>query len=60
MGPSFSLPNQADQRPTAAYRDNAGPNSRADAHYATIVVDWEEPSGESRSNGNFLFWKDAP
>ncbi len=31
-----------------AYRDSSGPNSRPDAHCATIVGGWEEPSGESR------------
>ena len=38
-------------RPTTAYRDSSGPESRSDAHGATIVGDWEEPSGESRTNG---------
>ncbi len=47
-GPGFSAPNQLDQERTTAYRDSSGPNSRSDAHYATIVGDWEEPSGESR------------
>ena len=47
-GPSFSLPNQPDQERTTAYRDSSGPDSRSDAHCATIVGDWEEPSGESR------------
>ena len=46
--PGFSSPNQPDQKRTTAYRDSSGPNSRSDAHYATIVGDWEEPSGESR------------
>ena len=26
----------------------SGPDSQSDAHGATIVGDWEEPSGESR------------
>ncbi len=30
------------------YRPSIGPDSRSDAHFATIVGDWEEPSGESR------------
>ncbi len=46
-GPSFSSPNQPDQEPTTAYRDCSGPNSRSDAHCATIVGDWEKPSGET-------------
>ena len=40
--------NQHDQEQTTAYRDSSGPNSRSDAHCATIFGDWEEPSGESR------------
>ncbi len=47
-GPSFSSPNQPDQERTTAYRDSSGSESRSDAHCATIVGDWEEPSGESR------------
>ncbi len=47
-GPGFSSPNQPDQERTTAYRDSSGPKSRSDAHYATTVGDWEEPSGESR------------
>ena len=47
-GPGFSSPNQPDQERTTAYRDSSGPNSRSDAHCATIVGEWEEPSGESR------------
>ncbi len=39
-----------DQERTTAYRDSSGPDSRSDAHRATIVGDWEEPSGESRLN----------
>ncbi len=49
-GPGFSSPNQPDQVQTTAYHDSSGPNSRSDAHCATIVGDWEEPSGESRFN----------
>ena len=49
-GPGFSSPNQPDQERTTAYRDSSRPNSRSDAHCATIVGDWEEPSGESRFN----------
>ena len=49
-GSSFSSPNQPDQERTTAYRDSSRPNSRSDAHCATIVGDWEEPSGESRFN----------
>ncbi len=47
-GPGFSSPNQPDQERTTACRDSSGPKSRSDAHCATIVGDWEEPSGESR------------
>ncbi len=47
-GPSFSSPNQPDQERTTAYRDSSGLESRSDAHCATNVGDWEEPSGESR------------
>ena len=46
-GPGFSSPNQSDQERTIAYRDSSGPDSRSDAHCATIFGDWEEPSGES-------------
>jgi len=46
--PGFSSPNQPDQEWTTAYRDSSGPDSRSDAHCASIVGDWEEPSGESR------------
>ena len=46
-GPGFSSPNQPDQERTTAYRDSSGPDSRSDAHCATIFGDWEEPSGES-------------
>ncbi len=47
-GPGFSSPNQPDQERTTAYRDSSGSDSRSDALRATIVGDWEEPSGESR------------
>jgi hypothetical protein len=47
-GAGLLLSNQLDKERTAAYRDSSGPNSRSDAHYATIVGNWEEPSGESR------------
>ena len=47
-GSSFSSPNQPDQERTTAYRDSSGPDSRSDAHCATVVGNWEEPSGESR------------
>ncbi len=49
-GPGFSSPNQPDQERTTAYRDSSGPDSRSDAHCATIVGDWEKPSGESRAS----------
>ena len=49
-GPGFSSPNQPDQERTTAYRDSSGPDSRSDAHCATIFGDWEEPSGESPFN----------
>ena len=49
-GPGFSSRNQPDQERTTAYRDSSGPNSRRDAHCATIVGNWKEPSGESRVN----------
>ena len=52
--PSFSSPNQPDQERATAYRDNSGPESRSDAHCATIVGDWEEPSGESPSKRTML------
>ncbi len=51
-GPGFSSPNQPDQERTTAYRDSAGQNSWSDAHCATIVGDWEEPSGEFRITGS--------
>ncbi len=47
-GPGFSSPNQPDQERTTAHSDRSGPESRSDAHCATTVGDWEEPSGESR------------
>ncbi len=47
-GPGFSSSNQPDQERTTAYRDSSGSNSQPHAHCATIVGDWEEPSGESR------------
>ncbi len=47
-GPGFSSPDQPDQERTTAYRDSSGLESRSDAHCATNVGDWEEPSGESR------------
>jgi TRAP-type mannitol/chloroaromatic compound transport system substrate-binding protein len=47
-GPGFSSPNQPDQERTTAYHDSSRPDSQSDAHFATIVGDWEEPSGESR------------
>ena len=47
-GPGFSSPNQPDQERTMAYRDSSGPDSRAHAHCATVVGDWEEPSGETQ------------
>ena len=54
-GPGCSSPNRLDKERTTAYRASAGPDSWADAHCATIVANWEEPSGESRlktsSNG---------
>ena len=55
-GPGFSSPNQPGQERTTAYRDSSGPKSRSDAHGATIVGDWEEPSGESR-NKPYIIWK---
>ena len=47
-GPDFSSANQPDQKRTTAHRDSSGPNLQLDAHFATIVGDREEPSGESR------------
>ncbi len=47
-GSGFRSPNQPDQERTTAYRDSSRSESRSDAHCATIVGDWEEPSGESR------------
>ena len=47
-GPGFSSTNQPDQERTTVYRDSSGPNSRSDAHYATILGDWEKPSGKSQ------------
>ena len=49
-GPGFSSPNQPDQERTKAYRDSSGPKLRPDASCATIVGNWEEPSGEFRLN----------
>ena len=49
-GPGFSSPNQPDQERTTAYCDSSGPDSQLDAHCATVVGDWEEPSGEPRFN----------
>ncbi len=49
-GPGFSSRNQPDQERTTTYRDSSGPNSRPDAHFATIVGDWQESSGESLVN----------
>ena len=40
--------NQLDKERTTAYRASAGPDSRPDAHCATNVGNWGEPSGESR------------
>ncbi len=48
-GPGFLSPNQPDQERTTAYRDSPGPDSRSDDPCATIIGDWEEPSGESRT-----------
>ena len=39
---------ESDHERTTAYRDSSGPDSRSGAHCATIVCDWEEPSGDSR------------
>jgi hypothetical protein len=47
-GPGFLSSNQPDKGRATAYRDSSGPDSRSDARYATIVGDWEEPSGECR------------
>ena len=38
----------ARSRATTAYRDSSGPKLRSDAHFATIVGDWEKPYGESQ------------
>ncbi len=46
--PRFSSPNQPDQERITAYRDSSGPKLRSDAHFATIVGDWEKPYGESQ------------
>ncbi len=46
-GQGFSSPNQPDQERTVAYCDSSGPESRSDVHSATIVGDWEKPSGET-------------
>ena len=54
QGPHFSSPNQPDQERTTAYRASAGPDSWSAAYCATIVGDWEEPSGESRIQGSRL------
>jgi hypothetical protein len=48
--PGFSSPNQPDQERTTAYRHSSGPESLSDAHCATIIGDWEKPSGESGDN----------
>ncbi len=45
-GAEFLIAQSARSRATA-YRDSSGPESRSDAHCATIIGDWEEPSGES-------------
>ncbi len=47
-GLGFSSPNQPHQERTTAYHDISGSNSQPHAHCATIVGDWEEPTGESR------------
>ncbi len=53
----FLIDHQPDQEPTTAYRDCSGPNSRSDAHCATIVGDWEKPSGETPdSNKEKQIW----
>ncbi len=46
--PGCSSSNQLDKERTMAYRASAGPDSRPDAHCATNVGNWGEPSGESR------------
>ena len=57
QGPEFSSPNQPDQERTMACRDSSGPESRSDAHCATIVGGWEEPSGENPdSNKEKQIW----
>ncbi len=50
-GPNFSSLNLPDQKRTTASRDSSGPKLRQDASCAIIVSEWEELSGESRSNG---------
>ena len=47
-GPGCSSSNQLDKERTMAYRASAAPDSRPDAHCATNVGNWGEPSGESR------------
>ncbi len=47
-GPGCSSSNQLDKERTTAYRASAGPDSRPDAHCATNVGNWGEPSGECR------------
>ena len=47
-GPAFRSPDQPDQERTTAYRDSSGPQSRSDAHCATIVGSWEESLGNAR------------
>ncbi len=49
-GPGLPSSNQPDRERTTAYRDSSGPISRSDAYCATIVGDWQEPSGECRLN----------
>ncbi len=49
-GPGLPSSNQPDRERTTAYRDSSGPISRSDAYCATIVGDWQEPSGECRIN----------
>ena len=46
--PGFSSPHQPDRERATAYHDSSGSNSRSDARGATIVGEWEEPSGDSR------------
>jgi len=58
--PGFSSPIQPVQERTTAYRDSSGPKSCSDAHRATIVGNWEEPSGESRFKQSLRdYWADA-